>query len=231
MSAKLLKALVALAALALPLVLTGNAVWLLLAGSWFVDFQYALPGFPVDPDGVQDPARTELAQVGVASVRPLGEGVELLREARLPGGAAAFDAREVQHMADVRELMTALLVTWAIAAACLAATLLALHRLAAPGTLARALRLGALVTIGAMAVLGLFMAVAFETFFDGFHGIFFAGDSWRFADTDTLRQLYPDAFWGIAGATVAVLVLAQAVALALVARALSSSSLYARGTR
>ncbi len=214
MPGKLVTALTALIVVALPLILVGNAVWLLL-NSLFVEAQYALPGFPVDPDGVQDPARTELAKTGVASIRPGSEGVALLEAARLPNGEPAFDAREVRHMADVRSLVTGLTIAWAVALAGAVAAGVALRRLAEPDALRRALFRGALVTVVGMVLLGLLMAVSFETFFEGFHELLFEPGTWRFSDADTLRQLYPDAFWSIAGATVAVLVLAQAAAIAI----------------
>ncbi len=215
------RALSALTIVAIPLVLVGNSVWLLL-GPWFVDIQYALPGFPVDPNGVQGPARSELAKVGISSVRPIGEGVDLLREARLPDGDIAFTEREISHMADVREVMSGLLAIWLAAGVSLAGALFGLSRFAAHRSRARALVRGALVTVGAMSLVGLFMAFAFEIFFDGFHRLFFSEGTWQFADRYTLRQLYPDAFWGIAGATVAIMVLLQAGVLALIGHRLAT---------
>jgi hypothetical protein len=50
----------------------------------------ALPGFPLDRDGVQEPLRTELAKTGVASVRPGSDGISLLEEARLANGERIF---------------------------------------------------------------------------------------------------------------------------------------------
>lgn len=50
-----------------------------------------------------------------------------------------------------------------------------------------------------------------------FHGVFFEGDSWRFADGATLRWLYPDAFWAFSAGVLVVLVAIQAVALVLLA--------------
>lgn len=197
---------------ALPLVLVGNAVWLLL-NSWFIEIQYALPGFPVDPEGVQDPERTDLAKTGIRAIRPGSEGVALLEEARLANGAPAFEPREIRHMADVRGLISALLIAWGVALACTVAAGLALRRLGAPSAVGRALSRGAVLTVASMALLGALMAIAFETFFDAFHGIFFADGTWQFKDRFTLRQLYPDAFWGIAGGTVAALVLLQAIAI------------------
>ncbi len=64
-----------------------------------------------------------------------------------------------------------------------------------------------------MALVGLIMLINFEFFFDGFHGVFFEGDSWRFNSSYLLRQLYPDFFWGVAGGAMAALVTLQAVAL------------------
>ena len=32
-------------------------------------------------------------------------------------------------------------------------------------------------------------------FFDGFHEIFFKGNSWQFSNSDTLIRLFPQQFW------------------------------------
>ncbi len=53
------------------------------------------------------------------------------------------------------------------------------------------------------------MLLAWDSFFVDFHGVFFEGDTWRFAQTDTLLRLFPDEFWigvaaWIAGITVAL---------------------------
>jgi integral membrane protein (TIGR01906 family) len=203
-----------------PLVLIGNALWLLL-NPWLVDAQYALPGFPNDREGVQDPLRTELAKTGVESIRPGGDGIAPLEEERLDNGRAAFARKEIRHMADVRDLVAGVLTAWGIALACAVVAGLALVRFGERESVRRGLTRGARLTIVAMTLLGVAMAVDFETFFDAFHGVFFEGDSWRFDERFTLRQLYPDAFWGIAGATMAALVLFQAVAVLLITRAKS----------
>ena len=39
------------------------------------------------------------------------------------------------------------------------------------------------------------MLLGFDRFFDDFHGVFFEGDSWRFARGDTLLRIYPERFW------------------------------------
>ena len=203
-------------AAAVPIVLLGNALWLLV-NPWLVDVQYALPGFPDEP-ALSDAARKDLAVTGIDSVRPWGAGAELLREARLPSGDPAFTEREVQHMEDVRGLLAAFLTAWAISLGLAVAGAVALRRIGEPGSVERALARGAIVSLGAMALIGLVMLVNFEFFFDGFHGIFFEGDSWRFNESYTLRQLYPDYFWAVAGGGAAALVLLQAAAVLVAVR-------------
>jgi integral membrane protein (TIGR01906 family) len=205
-----------LIAAAVPIVLLGNALWLLF-NPWLVDVQYALPGFPDEPS-LSDGERRELAVTGVDSVRPWGGGTELLREAELPDGEPAFTEREIQHMADVRGLLAAFLIAWAVSLVLAVGAALALRRVAEPGAVTRAVARGAIVSLAAIALIGLVMLIDFEFFFDGFHGVFFEGDSWRFNETYTLRQLYPDYFWAVAGGGVAALVLLQAAAVLLVVR-------------
>ena len=212
MRCRLAVALSALIVAAVPVVLIGNTLWVLI-NPWFVHAQYSLPGFPADSYGLSDQERTDLAVSGIRSIRPGSDGVELLREARLPSGDPAFEEREIQHMEDVRDLVAGFLTAWAIALALGVAAALGLRRLGARGSAGRALVRGAILTVAAMAPVGLIMLLNFEFFFDGFHGLFFEGDSWRFSSNYTLRLLYPDFFWGVAAGTMAALVVLQAVAL------------------
>ena len=196
--------LIAVIAAAVPLVVLGNALIVLLF-PWFAHFQYALPGFPDDPFGLSGAARADLGATGIRSIWPVGAGPDLLREARLPDGALAFNAREIRHMIDVRELVQVSLLLWLAA--------LALSRSGRPEAIRRAMGIGATVTIALLAVAGLAMAIDFETIFDQFHRLFFADGTWTFGNDETLRRLYPDAFWGIAGGLLAGVAVAQAVAL------------------
>jgi len=197
--------------MALPFVLVGNAL-LVLAQPWLVDAQYALPGFPEPLIELSGEQRADLAATGVRSISPWeGEGIDLLREARLPSGDPAFDAREVAHMSDVRGVVSGFMIAWLVGVASLVASALALRGAgAADGLMRRALGWGASATLAGFAALGLFMLVDFDAFFTGFHGVFFEGDSWRFASGDTLRSLYPDEFWGVAAGVAAGLIVLQA---------------------
>ena len=60
----------------------------------------------------------------------------------------------------------------------------------------RSMRMSTSVLIGAVIVLGGVAAVAFDTLFEVFHTIFFAGGSFDFDPrTERLVQLFPDQFW------------------------------------
>lgn len=206
--------LIAVIAAAVPLVVLGNALVVLLA-PWFAHFQYALPGFPVDPFGLSDAARADLGATGIRSIWPVGAGPDLLREARLPDGAPAFNAGEIRHMADVRELVQIAFLLWVFSLVATAGSAFGLRRLGRATDIRRGLAIGAGVTIGLLVVAGLAMAIDFESVFEGFHRLFFADGTWTFGDDETLRRLYPDEFWGIAGGLLAGVALAQAVLLGL----------------
>lgn len=204
-------------AAAVPLVILGNALVVLLI-PWFAHFQYALPGFPDDPFGLTGGDRSALAATGIRSIWPIGPGKELLVDSRLPDGSVAFGPVEIRHMDDVRGLVQACFMLWLVALAAGGAAAFRLNRTGRVEALGRGLRIGAMITIASMALIGLAMLVAFEPVFDGFHEIFFEPGTWSFGDEETLRRLYPDAFWGIASGLLAAIALGQAVLLWLKAK-------------
>lgn len=210
------RSVTALVALAVPPVLIGSAL-LLLAHPWAADVSYALPGFPEPRIELVDGERSRLAAVGVRAVQPWRpDGVEAMREARRDNGAPAFEAREIRHFEDVRDLVTRFLALGAGGLLLVAvATVVPRTRPLVGG----GLRAGAATTLGAFAALSVLMLVGFDAFFEGFHGVFFEGDSWRLPNRGTVRSLFPDAFWALMGATMAVLALAQAAAILLALRA------------
>lgn len=219
MPSKLPGRLSLLIAICVPLVILGNALIILLL-PWMADVQYALPGFPADEFGFDRGERGDLAAIGIRSIWPVGAGTGLLADASLPDGSAAFGQSEIRHMEDVSRLVRVGLIVWLLGLVGLVGALARLRtRDGAFGETARAgFRWGGVTTLGLVASVGLLMLVGFDAAFDGFHGIFFEGDSWKFSDASTLRRLYPDAFWGIAAAWLVTLALAQAIGLVLLTR-------------
>jgi integral membrane protein (TIGR01906 family) len=152
--------------------------------------------------------RTELALLGLRAVDPVrGERVSILSAARLPDGSRAFRVEEVRHMRDVRSWLWRLLGLQVLVAGALGA--LAWR---ARSVLARALRAGGVAT--ALLAIAALTAMAFD--FDivllAFHRLLFAGDSWHFADEDTLIRVYPEQFWNWTGLALGLLVALQAAA-------------------
>jgi len=116
----------------------------------------------------------------------------VLREARLPSGNRAFDDKERRHLGTVREYMLGLYLIHAIGLVGLAG--LAVSRRTRP-IVRDGLAAGSLLTFGVAAFVGVYVAVNPVSFLGGFHRFFFSGDSWRFAETETLRRVFPDSFW------------------------------------
>jgi integral membrane protein (TIGR01906 family) len=208
-----------IAALSVALVIPGALVvngLRLLANDWYVHAEYARPGFPDDRYGLTKEERTDLALIGLRSIQPHhSDGMQRLREARLPDGSAAFTEREVVHMQDVRRLVGALYWYHLGALALILAVALVFRRsTAARGLFSRALLAGGLLTLGGALLLVVLMLAAFDWFFTSFHTVFFEGETWRFPTTDTLIRIYPEAFWSDFSIVLGVLTVVQAVALA-----------------
>jgi integral membrane protein (TIGR01906 family) len=199
---------------AVPAVLLGNGLWV-LTNAWYVHAEYGRPGFPDDRYGFTKAERTELALIGLRSIQPLEtDGVAVLRGARLPDGGTAFTEQEVAHMADVRRLVSRVLLAWSIGLALVVAAGIAAWRLRLAGVITRGLIGGGVLTLAIAGAIGLIMLVDFDWFFVQFHEALFAGNSWLFPYSSTLIRLYPDAFWSDFGTVLAVLTILQAAALA-----------------
>ena len=190
-----------------PLILIGNAVHV-LAHPWFVRAE--LGRMPPDAYGMSDTDRRRLADTALHSIAPFGGGDRVLREARLPNGGRAFDAKERRHLHGVRDYVLGLYAIDAAGLVALAAPLgvRRTRRLARDGVAA-----GAVWTLAVAAFVGVYVAVAPVSFLGGFHRLLFSADSWRFADTETLRRLFPDAFWSDTALVLGGLVAVQAVVL------------------
>jgi integral membrane protein (TIGR01906 family) len=192
--------LIGLAAILVPMALVGLGVRMLLTPQ-YLELEYRLPGFPIDEYGFSVGERTYWGTFGIKYL--LNDAPpEYLGDLRFNDGAPVFTGREVEHMRDVKGVVKAVLRGWYGALLLLAALGLWAWRAGWSGAYRAGLRLGGeltLVMAGAGAVLGTLGALGsgelFWAFFSGFHGLFFSGDSWLFAYSDTLIRLYPLRFW------------------------------------
>jgi integral membrane protein (TIGR01906 family) len=120
-------------------------------------------------------------------------------------GQDVLNARERQHMRDVRGVFGGL----AVLAVASLVVLVAAHRLLrGSARFWRAVRRGAAGLAVGVLVVGALGVFAFDLTFDLFHRLFFAGGSYTFDPrTDRLVQIFPEQFWFETGLAVGALIL------------------------
>lgn len=198
-------------ALALPVFLVLTNVNLFMTPQ-FVYYEYGKPDFP--PSARFDAAaRTKFAVETVRYTRGELNDADL-KNLGVPKALAVYNERELSHMADVQILATRALTLDYALGVLIALAVIALWRGASSALALRGLFNGAALTLAIFGALGLFALVAFNTFFVAFHRIFFVGDSWMFAYTDSLIQFYPQPFWVDASLGIVVFTVLEAVVLA-----------------
>jgi integral membrane protein (TIGR01906 family) len=206
-------AVAVLVALAVPAILVLNG-FRVLATDTFVEWELGRDGFPRDPYGLDTAQRTALAKLGLRSIEPGSEGIALLDRATLPDGSPAFGERELTHMRDVRSLFGVALRAQLVAALAIAVLALALLRTRLRAGVLAGLLAGSLATLGIAVLAVPLILLGFDGFFVRFHEIFFSGDSWQFANSDTLIRIYPEQFWVDVSRITAGVAVAQAILLA-----------------
>ncbi len=205
--------LIVVIALSVTPLLVVNGFRVLATGT-FVRWELGRDGFPPDPFGLDESHREVLALIGLRSIQPGTDGIALLERATLPDGSPAFQQRELTHMRDVRRLFDAALRLQLVVAAGLVVLALALARTRFRTTVPGGLLAGALLTLSIAALAVPMILLGFDGFFTHFHELFFSGDTWLFADSDTLIRIYPERFWMDVSRITAGFAVVQALGLA-----------------
>ena len=188
--------------LSIPLLLVAASVRLLLSHE-FLRIEYQRPGFPADPYGFTAADRLQYGMYAVDYLFQSGNNSALTalqlprQKCWQPTGDAAhcalFNAKELRHLEDVRQVVATL---FAVAASCaLTATGLAIAAWYRPHLRRQVevgLRRGAFFTLAAIFALAVAAAAAWDSAFDRFHEVFFAAGTWRFPYSDSLIRLYPE---------------------------------------
>lgn len=144
--------------------------------------------------------RRELALVAVDYLqRPEAPTavIHLLEEQQLPGtDRSLYNEAEISHMIDVKRVTDAIArLNWLAAAIVLGGlALLALRQETRPVAYDALFR-GGVATVAVLLFIGLFILLAWNTFFVQFHELLFPPESWSFAYTDSLIRLFPEKFW------------------------------------
>jgi integral membrane protein (TIGR01906 family) len=181
-------------------------------GHWFVHWEYGKADFPPDHYGLSMPERTRLIEACVDYLATNAD-ITLLSDLRLPGGEPAFNERELRHMVDVQVVFSRMMLVGAAAALVQVGGIAALLRSSRTRWRAPAALLGgSLLTLGLLGVVGAYMLLNWGEFFTTFHRIFFEGESWLFAYSDTLIRLCPMPLWVDAAIVIVSLLVAGAIA-------------------
>lgn len=197
--------------LAIPFLLVLGSARLVMT-PLFLQFEYTRPGFPDDFYGFTTEDRLLYGPLGIEYMLN-GEPISFLGNQRLSGekcwppadnSCSMFNARELRHMEDVKNVATALFVAGLVVliiSSIATAFLWITKKIALRG----ALRAGAILTLATIAGIIIAALVAWDTFFELFHALFFEADTWRFYYSDTLIRLYPEQFWFDAALTIGIL--------------------------
>jgi integral membrane protein (TIGR01906 family) len=183
-----------------PLLLIGLALRLLLT-PLFLQIEYQMPYFPADEYGFTQLDRLHWSRLAMDYL-VIDADNNYLGDLKFDDGSPLYSKRELQHMEDVKSVVLLALRTWYIAITLAAALGLWSWRSGWLNEYLKGLQRGGWFMIGLATFVGLIVALGiglnpeiFWGFFTGFHQLFFEGNSWLFAYSDTLIRLFPIRFW------------------------------------
>lgn len=189
-----------LTALLTPIVLVGFALRLLLLPV-FLQVEYRMPGFPADEYGFTRADRLRWAPYALAYLTN-NAGTDFLGNLQFDDGTPLYNERELSHMEDVKIVTRGALNVFYGALAALALLGLWSRRPGQWQAYRQGLKRGGWIMVGLAGAVGVIVLVGmflipdlFWAFFSGFHALFFEGDTWLFAYSDTLIRLFPMRFW------------------------------------
>ena len=189
-----------LTSLLTPIVLLGFALRLLLT-PLFLQVEYRMPGFPADEYGFTREDRLRWAPFAVDYLTNRAD-ISYLADLKFDDGTPLYNERELSHMDDVKRVTRGALNVFYLALAGLALLGLWSKRPQQWAAFRQGLKRGGGIMVGIAGVVAAVVAVGmflipdlFWSFFSGFHALFFEGDSWLFAYSDTLIRLFPIRFW------------------------------------
>jgi integral membrane protein (TIGR01906 family) len=212
----IIRVLVVIVTVLIPVVILMVSVRLLITPT-FVHLAYRLPGFPDDPYGFTFDDRIRWSQPSI-NYLVNNEEIAFLSELSFEDGVPIFNARELSHMVDVKEVVTGLRVALAVAVIILLISSVIAIRTNNKPLLIQSYHMGGWATIGLIVAILLFVAFNFDNLFNWFHQIFFESGTWQFYTSDTLIRLFPMRFWRDAFIFVGLLSMIMGVGLTLLTR-------------
>jgi len=184
----------------------------ILLSSAFLNLEYRMPGFPADSYGFIQADRLKWSKLAVQYLVNDSD-VEFLGDLTFSDGSPLYNDRELSHMLDVKKVVKPLLSIGYITWGSLIGIGLIAYGMNWHQEYRKGLRLGGMIMLALLAVIGIFAIVSFWNFFTIFHSIFFEVDSWLFLYSDTLIRLFPLRFWQDAFLLAGVIILGGSLAL------------------
>ena len=203
----------------LPFILLMNSVVLVFTVN-FLTYEYKKPDFPPDPFGFTLEQRIKY---GTASVNYITDVFGDYNDDYFAGlkkedGTPLFNERELSHMKDVKTVFQTARLVLAVMMVFVILTIYLVSQ--NPDSLKgflKALIRGGILTIVIITAVIVLIFTGFDAFFDGFHRIFFTGESWLFYENDSLIRLFPEMLWVDGFSMAALFTLIFAVLIGLVA--------------
>jgi integral membrane protein (TIGR01906 family) len=184
----------ALLIICLPVALVLTNVRLIMSDA-YLHYEYGKPDFPPDPYGFSQADRLRYAPIALAYLFN-AEGIEFLARQTFPDGSPQYNERELRHMRDVKVVTRGAMAVWLVSGLLIVASVVVLGwRPETRPALRAGLVGGAVLAVGILLALVLYILLNFNTFFIQFHQVFFEGDTWMFQWSDTLIRLFPLQFW------------------------------------
>ena len=153
-----------------------------------------MPNFPEDEFGFTIQDRLYWAELS-RQYLVNNAGIEFLEDLKFDNGSPIYNERELNHMSDVKRVLRGTMDVLLISSS----LMIIIGLWAVLGKwwkrFLKSLESGGMLTSGLIIGIIFFLAISFNTFFVGFHKIFFKGDTWLFKYSDTLIRLFPVRFW------------------------------------
>ncbi|HEY61185.1 MAG TPA: TIGR01906 family membrane protein [Anaerolineae bacterium] len=176
-----------------PIIIILGVVRLVLS-PMFLKIEYRMPNFPEDEFGFTIQDRLYWAELS-RQYLVNDAGIEFLEDLKFDNGSPIYNERELNHMSDVKRVLRGTMDVLLISSS----LMIIIGLWAVLGKwwkrFLKSLESGGMLTSGLIIGIIFFLAISFNTFFVGFHKIFFKGDTWLFKYSDTLIRLFPVRFW------------------------------------
>lgn len=224
-SPRLLLVLSILVTLMVPVLLVLISVRLVMSETYLA-IEYNKPDFPPDDYGFKLADRLRLAPYALQYIMG-NAGIDYLGNLTFDNGQPLYTQRELQHMIDVKKVTyAAMLVLAATAVLFVIVAAIMVRSREGRRWFRRGLFSGALLLLALLIGSVALLMINWDTFFTGFHDLFFASGTWVFDYSDTLIRLFPVRFWQDAALTIggmsavgAVIILIGCLAIPGIARA------------